>query len=155
MALHVFFIVLSVVILSYPFYKLSKTITNDKSKTSQLCQLTTQLNMNALNKTYESSNQTLSRVIVIGDVHGSYSGLLTILHKAGIVSDPKICAWDQEHVNSNPVTIIQIGDIVDRGPGASESWSCLSSLQATQGQENQVIRMIGSKSDTLPVLIIQ
>lgn len=147
MALTIFIVVLSIAILSYPLLQLSKPFTTASTNSSSLCQLRT--NLHEFNQTCDSSenhsHQNNSRVIVIGDIHGSFSGLLAILHQAGITPAPYTCEWDHIDKYQNPVTIIQIGDIVDRGPGASEAWECLSKLQATQGDGNRVIRMIGSR----------
>ena len=88
---------------------------------------------------YDSSSDKL---VVIGDVHGSLSGLSTILYHANITVSKDACDWNPASINT---VVIQVGDIVDRGPAALESWQCLERLQ----QENvpkgsKVVRMIGN-----------
>lgn len=94
------------------------------------------------------------RIVVIGDVHGSYDGMMEILYKAGITKSLDECKWKKSpvldktsdvRINNNNTILLQIGDIVDRGAGASESWSCLQKLQRTAPGEARVIRLIGSK----------
>ena len=104
------------------------------------------------------------RLIVIGDIHGSLTGLIEILENANVIvpTGPKrkankaqalqkdnqdetnkkpkspLCEWDWSQPHSTQV--IQMGDIVDRGPRALESYQCLESLteQLRQKQEGNV-----------------
>ena len=95
------------------------------------------------------------RIIVIGDIHGSLTGLIEILERAQVIvptgpkrkankeealkrstskseedvnekPKPPLCEWDWSQMHSTQV--IQMGDIVDRGPRALESYQCLESL---------------------------
>lgn len=90
------------------------------------------------------------RYVVVGDIHGSYDGFLEILSKAQIIqpvssmtsSSSADCRWVSDL--STPVTLVQVGDIVDRGPGASEVWHCLQHLQNTTTAPNKVVRLLGN-----------
>jgi len=58
-------------------------------------------------------------MIVIGDIHGSYDGLREVLFQANVTSSADLdttCEW-QEQPETGTV-VLQIGDMVDRGPGA-------------------------------------
>ncbi len=50
-----------------------------------------------------------SRVVAIGDVHGAYDALLRVLEGAGIVDD-------SGHWVGGTATLVQVGDLIDRGP---------------------------------------
>jgi hypothetical protein len=48
---------------------------------------------------------------------------------------------------SNSTVLIQVGDMVDRGPGTTESKNCLRNLQATAKLFNsKVVRLLGSNN---------
>lgn len=85
---------------------------------------------------------TDTRVIAIGDIHGEYAGLLEDLFYANITSDRHACTWRPQQV---PTVLVQMGDMVDRGPGALETMVCLRSLQKEAPQHNaKVVRLIGN-----------
>jgi hypothetical protein len=52
------------------------------------------------------------------------------------------CTWSEEVYNT---TVIQMGDVVDRGKYSVEAWECLRSLQYNQARGNLLIRLVGSK----------
>ena len=90
----------------------------------------------------------LPRLIVIGDVHGSGIGLRELLDASNITSstDNSLgCRWTPQ--NDAGTILVQVGDIVDRGPEASEAWSCLDDLQDTAylvNNNTKVIRLLGN-----------
>lgn len=90
--------------------------------------------------------QNSSSIIVIGDVHGSYNGLLEILVQANIIKDSQSCEWSNELVTNerNGITLVQMGDLVDRGPGAYESNLCLWKLQQSSPKGSSLIRLVGN-----------
>jgi len=49
------------------------------------------------------------RIVAIGDVHGSYDKLITLLKGTGMVDDALAWAGGQAH-------LVFIGDLIDRGP---------------------------------------
>lgn len=51
----------------------------------------------------------VSRIVAIGDVHGSYDKLITLLKGTGVVNDA--LAWDGGRAH-----LVLIGDLIDRGP---------------------------------------
>ncbi len=84
------------------------------------------------------------RIVAIGDVHGNYEVMLQVLHKAGVISSDNECSWNPTITSNNPVQLIQVGDIVDRGPAAPQAWRCLRDLQENSPTGSSVIRLIGN-----------
>ena len=85
------------------------------------------------------------RIVAIGDVHGNYEVMLQVLHKAGVISSDNECSWNPTITSNNPVQLIQVGDIVDRGPAAPQAWRCLRDLQENSPTGSSVIRLIGNQ----------
>jgi hypothetical protein len=86
-----------------------------------------------------SNNQ---RIVVIGDVHGELGGLVEVLNMAGVV-DGAECAWAPKQPAGGTL-LVQVGDIVDRGPKATEAWNCLKALQDTAPSGSEVVRLVGN-----------
>ena len=85
------------------------------------------------------------RLVSIGDVHGSLIGLHELLFKAGLTESRNSCSWHPETKARGGVLFVQNGDIVDRGPNASEAWLCLKHLQDTAPEHgSEVIRLLGN-----------
>ena len=78
------------------------------------------------------------RRIVIGDVHGEFDGLREILLHAGLINDRD--SW-----TGGESLLIQVGDVIDRGPRSLECVGLLRSLQS-QAREagGQVVRLCGN-----------
>ena len=78
------------------------------------------------------------KLIVVGDVHGQFEGLVKILRHAGLINASH--RWIGGHHR-----LIQMGDILDRGPFSLKVDRLLDELQAeadTAGGE--VIRLVGN-----------
>ncbi len=78
------------------------------------------------------------RLIAVGDVHGQFEGLVKILRRA------KLIDAQQQWCGKNS-RLVQIGDILDRGPFSLKVDSLLDRLQVqapTSGGE--VIRLVGN-----------
>ena len=120
-----------------------------------------------LNSTNESSTIQprvhASRIVAVGDVHGNYQGLLDVLTHAGIINTISSTTATSTAINSTsqnqhqyecewanqrePVLLVQVGDIVDRGRNATGAWHCLRYLQSTassHGGGSSVVRLIGN-----------
>jgi hypothetical protein len=69
---------------------------------------------------YEWSD--VERIVAIGDIHGDYENFLSILKKVGIVNDSLQWIAGETH-------LVQIGDIMDRGPGAKDVFDLLMRLE--------------------------
>jgi len=78
------------------------------------------------------------KLIAIGDVHGQFEGLVKILRHAGLI-DAKH-RWCGGHNR-----LVQIGDILDRGPFSLKVDNLLDRLQAeAEVSGGEVIRLIGN-----------
>jgi hypothetical protein len=78
------------------------------------------------------------RRIVIGDVHGELAGLKEILLHAGLIDDHDSWAGGGS-------LLIQVGDVIDRGPDSRECLGLLRSLQSQAPEAGgQVVRLCGN-----------
>ena len=78
------------------------------------------------------------KLIAVGDVHGQFEGLVNILRKAGLI-DPEH-NWCGGHNR-----LVQIGDILDRGPFSLKVDALLDKLQAqAPASGGEVIRLVGN-----------
>jgi hypothetical protein len=78
------------------------------------------------------------RVVAVGDIHGNYDGFVTILQQAGLVDD-------ETHWIGGDATLVQTGDVFDRGVDIRKILDLLMRLQeeaAAAGGE--VIALIGN-----------
>lgn len=92
--------------------------------------------------TLESSdNNEFKSVVVIGDVHGEYDGLLENLYNANITKDTSTCDWNEA---TKRTLLVQVGDIVDRGERSYDCYFCLKHLQQTATNSNKVVRILGN-----------
>jgi hypothetical protein len=55
-----------------------------------------------------ASPQAARRIVAIGDIHGAYDGLTAVLTSAGLIDTAQ--RW-----NGGPATLVQTGDMLDRG----------------------------------------
>jgi len=62
--------------------------------------------------------QGVDRVVAVGDLHGDYKNFVKILKGTGIVDDRLAWAGGKAH-------LVQIGDVMDRGPEAKRSASTI------------------------------
>lgn len=69
-----------------------------------------------------SAQNAPTRLIAIGDIHGSYDGLTTILRKAGLVDE-------QLQWSGGRTTVVQTGDYTDRGADVKKVMDLLMRLE--------------------------
>ncbi len=78
------------------------------------------------------------RIVAVGDIHGNYAGLVSILQRAGLVDD-------DTHWIGGDTTFVQTGDVFDRGVEVFEVLDLLMRLEdeaaATGGE---VVALIGN-----------
>ena len=78
------------------------------------------------------------RRVVIGDIHGELSGLKDILRHAGLIDR-------RAHWVARDTTLIQTGDVIDRGPDSRGAVSLLRALQQeAPNMGSQVVRCCGN-----------
>ena len=64
----------------------------------------------------------VERIVAVGDVHGAYDRLLEILETAGIIDNKHHWAGGRAH-------LVQLGDVVDRGPDSRKACDFLKRLE--------------------------
>lgn len=81
------------------------------------------------------------RIVVVGDVHGDADALREVLAAAGLSPrGPGACAW-----SGGNATLVQIGDVVDRGPASAAALACLRRLaEAAPRAGGAVVRLVGN-----------
>jgi hypothetical protein len=78
------------------------------------------------------------RIVAVGDIHGNYDGFVTILQQAGLVDD-------DTHWIAGKTTLVQTGDVFDRGLEVFEVLDLLMRLeQEAAAAGGQVISLLGN-----------
>jgi hypothetical protein len=78
------------------------------------------------------------RIVAIGDIHGNCDGFVSILQQAGLVDDGR-------HWIGGKTTLVQTGDVFDRGVGVFETLDLLMRLeQEAAAAGGQVICLLGN-----------
>ena len=95
----------------------------------------------------------VQRVVAIGDVHGAYDRLVSILTASGLVDNRQRWSGGRAH-------LVQVGDIVDRGPGSRKALDLLRRLEGEASKaggqvhvllgNHEVNRMLGDLRFTTP-----
>ncbi len=96
-----------------------------------------------------------ARVVAIGDVHGSDDGFLSVLRAAGLVDAAG-------HWTGGTTTLVQTGDITDRGPGVKRAFDLVRALAgeaaAAGGRvvavlgNHEVMNLLGELRDVTPAI---
>jgi hypothetical protein len=71
--------------------------------------------------------QPAGTLFAVGDVHGDFDGLVTILQRTGLI-DP------HHHWTGGKATLVQTGDLLDRGPKPREVMDLIMSLEKEAAQ---------------------
>jgi len=78
------------------------------------------------------------RIVAMGDIHGAYNGMREILRRVGIIDQ------HDEWIGGN-ASLVQTGDFLDRGPGATKVAELLMALQAQAPKHGgEVIVLLGN-----------
>lgn len=80
-----------------------------------------------------------------GDVHGEYDGFVRNLRNACIIGPDN--HWNK---NSN-IDVIQMGDVVDRGPKSKECWKLLEDLQDEAKENHRLFKRLLGNHELLPL----
>lgn len=80
---------------------------------------------------------TLRRAVALGDLHGSLEAFRTILTRAELIEGD---SW-----RAGRTILVQLGDVIDRGPDSVETYEFLAALQgrARKGK-GEVVRLLGN-----------
>src|SRR6187399_952828 len=78
----------------------------------------------------------VERIVAVGDVHGAYDRFTEILRAAGVIDQDRHWSGGRTH-------LVQLGDVVDRGPDSRKALDFLMSLEkeaaAAGGQVHALI----------------
>jgi hypothetical protein len=89
----------------------------------------------AVATTPQNSNPSL---VAIGDVHGDLDDFCTILQRAELIDE-------QHHWTGGKATLVQLGDLIDRGPKPREVLDLMISLdQQAEKAGGQVVSLLGN-----------
>lgn len=78
------------------------------------------------------------RIVAIGDVHGDFTDFNSILRHTGLINDKS--SW----IGGRTV-LVQVGDVVDRGPKSRECLDLLMALERqARSQKGKVIALLGN-----------
>lgn len=96
------------------------------------------------------------RVVAIGDIHGAYEGLITILRQSGLIDTR------QRWIGGDAI-LVQTGDYLDRGARALRAAELLMDLQqqapASGGEvivllgNHEILNLIGDLRDVTPEIV--
>jgi hypothetical protein len=84
------------------------------------------------------SASSANRIIAVGDVHGSFDGLVEILTDAGLIDGSR-------HWKGGDATLVQVGDLLDRGVEVRRVMDLLMRLQReSRAAGGRVICLLGN-----------
>jgi Calcineurin-like phosphoesterase len=84
------------------------------------------------------SDKTPERLVAIGDVHGDFDDFCLILKRTGLMDD-------HSHWSGGNATLVQTGDLLDRGPKGREAMDLLMSLEKeATANGGRVIPLLGN-----------
>jgi len=85
------------------------------------------------------------RIIAVGDLHGDYSAWLAVARAAGLIDAAR-------HWAGGPTTLVQLGDVTDRGPDSLRIIRNLRQLQAEAPRSGGRVVVILGNHEAMNVL---
>lgn len=80
-------------------------------------------------------------IVVVGDVHGDFNDFCAILEKTGLIDD-------QNHWVGGKATLVQLGDLLDRGPKVREVLDLMISLEEQAAKAGgRVVALLGNHEE--------
>jgi uncharacterized protein (DUF2235 family) len=87
---------------------------------------------------FASEYRTSSDIYMVGDIHGAYAELVSILEHAGLINDTLDWTGESTH-------FVSTGDLMDRGPSSRKVMDLLIKLQRQAKQaDGQVHVLLGN-----------
>ncbi len=82
--------------------------------------------------------ENVERIVAVGDVHGDYDQLVTVLKSAGLIDDQLNWSGGKTH-------LVQNGDVLDRGPDSRKAMDLLMRLEKQAAEaDGYVHALIGN-----------
>ena len=109
-----------------------------------LFMLSLKIYLRSQNSFYLEKKDEFNSVFCFGDIHGELDGFIKNLKKAKIVDE-------KNSLNPNfKGTLIQMGDVIDRGPKSYEAFEFLSKIQKEAPKiGSKVVRLLGNHEQLL------
>jgi len=86
----------------------------------------------------KTSSEPSEAVVAIGDVHGDFDDFVALLQHIGLIDK-------QDHWTGGKTTLVQVGDLLDRGPKPREVMDLLMALEKEAGQAGgRVVSLLGN-----------
>jgi Calcineurin-like phosphoesterase len=86
----------------------------------------------------KAPTDTPESIVAIGDVHGDFDDFVAILGRTGLIDK-------QNHWSGGKTTLVQVGDLLDRGPKPREVMDLMMSLEKEASQAGgRVVGLIGN-----------
>ena len=96
------------------------------------------MGLTASSASAEAKKRVPDRIVAIGDLHGDYEAWEEIARAAGLVDE-------KGHWSGGATTLVQLGDIADRGPDSLKIIRQLQSLQEEAADEGgEVVVLLGN-----------
>jgi hypothetical protein len=89
--------------------------------------------------------ETSERIVAIGDVHGAYDAFVQILRAAGLVDDRQRWSGGKAHV-------VQVGDVVDRGPDSRKALDLLRRLESEAAAAGGAVHLLLGNHEVMRTL---
>jgi hypothetical protein len=87
----------------------------------------------------------IERIVAIGDIHGDYNNFITIMRGTGLVDKNNNWTGEKTH-------LVQLGDIMDKGPDARKVFDLLKKLQKQAEQKGGKIHILLGNHEELNIL---
>ena len=92
----------------------------------------------AWTKPKKTSVEPSQSLVAIGDVHGDFDDFVAILQHIGLIDK-------QDHWTGGKTTLVQVGDILDRGPKPRQVMDLLMALESEAGPAGgRVVSLLGN-----------
>jgi hypothetical protein len=92
----------------------------------------------AISNVTASPEKSPERLVAVGDVHGDFDNFCLILKRSGLVDS-------RNHWIGGTATLVQTGDVIDRGPKGREAMDLLMALQQEAAiAGGQVLPLLGN-----------
>jgi hypothetical protein len=92
-----------------------------------------------------AADEADARVVAIGDIHGEYEGLVSILRETGLIDE-------QNQWTGGSAILVQTGDMVDRGPGVRKVLDLLMDLEQQAPSHGGKVRVLMGNHESMNLL---
>ena len=86
--------------------------------------------------------QEVQRVVAVGDVHGDYQQLVSVLQAAGVINNKGKWSGGKTH-------LVQTGDVLDRGPESRKAMDLLMELEAQSQKAGGAVHALLGNHETM------